>query len=370
MEKKVLNGGKKTTWGVLGTIVALLLGKLKYLLVIFKILKVQTLISMLIYLGTYALIFGWKFAVALVYLLFVHEMGHLYAAKRIKLSVSPAIFIPFMGAVIGLKEMPKNAKEEGFVAYMGPLFGLLSFLPAIPLYLFTHEPFWALLIILGGMINLFNLIPITPLDGGRIAAGISTKLWGLGIISLLAFSIINISFIGFLIVVLGSTEWYKLYKKQKSLNNDLAEIQELEYVMEKLKQGGLPLDGIQGIVTKAKWSIKNLQITEALQAINMEIEKRKKELYLQQLTGSYSLTEELQTDNQDGMEGLINRLEEKLTEFKKEVRTTQTYYKTDKKTKVQLFLIYIGLVIVLALSYYYGNEILMNHPEVQRVMNR
>ncbi|MDQ1143662.1 Zn-dependent protease [Bacillus sp. SORGH_AS 510] len=370
MEKKLEKGGTKTTWGVLGTIAALLLGKLKYLLVILKILKLQTLISMFIYLGTYALIFGWKFAVALVYLLFVHEMGHLYAAKRIKLPVSPAIFIPFMGAVIGMKEMPKNAKDEGFVAYMGPLFGLLSFLPAIPLYLFTHEPFWALLIILGGMLNLFNLIPITPLDGGRIAAGISTKLWGLGIVLLLAYSIMNPSFIGLFIVVIGSIEWYKLFKKQKNLHTDQAEIEELEYVVEKLKQGSLPLEGMQGIVTKAKWKIKNMQIIEALQAIIMEIEKRKKELYLQQLTGTYSFSEEGQPDHHDGMEDLIRNLEEKLAVYKKEVHTTATYYKTDKKTKVQLFLIYMGLVIALALSYYYGNEILMNHPEVQRMMNR
>lgn len=370
LEKKMEKSGTKTTWGVLGTIAALLLGKLKYLLVIFKILKLQTLISMFIYLGTYAFIFGWKFAVAFVYLLFVHEMGHLYAAKRIKLPVSPAIFIPFMGAVIGMKEMPKNAKDEGFVAYMGPLFGLLSFLPAIPMYLFTHEPFWALLIILGGMLNLFNLIPITPLDGGRIAAGISTKLWGLGIVLLLAYSIMNPSFIGLFIVVIGSIEWYKLFKKQKSLHSDQAEVEELEYVVEKLKQGSLPLEGIQGIVTKAKWKIKNMQIIEALHAILMEIEKRKKELYLQQLTGTYSFSEEGQPDHHDGMEGLIQNLEEKLAAYKKEVHTTATYYKTDKKTKVQLFLIYVGLVIVLALSYYYGNEILMNHPEVQRVMNR
>ncbi|MEH7435863.1 site-2 protease family protein [Neobacillus drentensis] len=370
MEKKMVKGGKKTTWGVVGTIGALLLGKFKYLLVIFKILKLQTLVSMFIYLGTYAFIFGWKFAVALVYLLFVHEMGHLYAAKRIKLPVSPALFIPFVGAVIGLKEMPKNAKDEGFIAYMGPLFGLLSFLPAIPLYIITHEPFWALLIILGGMVNLFNLIPITPLDGGRIAAGISTKLWGLGIILLLTYSVMNLSFIGFLIVILGSTEWYKLYKKQKNLQAHKVEIQELDDAIEKLKHESHHLDSVQETVKKVRWSIKNLEITEVLRTLNVEIEKMKRELYLQQLTGTYSSGEEVGPDNQQVIEGLICRLEEKLVEYKKEVKITETYYKTDKKTKAKLFLIYIGLVLALSLSYYYGNEILMNHPEIQKAMNR
>ena len=102
---------------------------------------------------------------------------------------SPAIFIPFMGALIGMKEMPKNAKDEAYIAYMGPLFGLLSFLPAIPLYMITKEPFWALIILLGSMINFFNLIPVSPLDGGRIISVVSTKIWGAGLVLLLGYSI-------------------------------------------------------------------------------------------------------------------------------------------------------------------------------------
>ncbi|MGG1679277.1 site-2 protease family protein [Neobacillus sp. NRS-1170] len=361
---------KKTSLGILGTIGVLLLGKLKYILVVFKFLKLQTLLSMFITLGAYAFIFGWKFAVAIVYLLFVHEMGHAYAAKRIKLPVSPAIFIPFMGAVIGMKEMPKNAKDEGYVAYMGPLFGLLSFLPAIPLYLYTHEPFWALLIILGAMINLFNLIPITPLDGGRIAAGISTKLWGLGIILLLAYSVMNISFLGFFIVILGSMEWYKLYKRQKRLKDDQLEVQELEHLLVKLKHESHDLDSIQEMASKAKWKVTSREIIETLNKLNSEIEKMKKELYLQHLSGTFSMSEDDSSNNQQVIEGILKQLEGKLAAYKKEVLTTETYYKTDKKTKAQLFFIYIGLVVTLAISYYYGNDILMNHPEIQREMNR
>lgn len=60
----------------------------------------------------------------------------------------------------------------------------------------------------------------------------------------------------------------------------------------------------------------------------------------------------------------LYHLEEEILKIKKEVHTTETYYKTDKKTKIQLFFIYIGLVIVLSLSYYYGNGILSNHPEI------
>jgi Zn-dependent protease len=362
--------GKKTFYGVLSTLGVLLLGKLKFLFVVFKILKLHTLVSMFISLGAYALIFGWKFAVALVYLLFIHEMGHAYAAKRIKLSVSPAVFIPFVGAVIGLKEMPKDAKDEGFLAYMGPLFGFLSFMPAIPMYLYTHEPFWALLIILGAMINLFNLIPITPLDGGRIAAGISTKLWGLGIIMLLIYSIMNVSFMGFLIVIIGSREWYKLYKKQKRLNSDKREVKQLELLVVQLKQQVHHLDSFQAILRKVQWEISDKEIMEILNKLNSEIEKMKKDIYLQQLTGTLNLGEQVSDNHQSFIVDILNQLEEKVLKFKKDVRMTETYYKTDKKTKVQLFLIYIGLVIVLSICYYYGNEILINHPEIQKVLNR
>ncbi|KYD11501.1 site-2 protease family protein [Heyndrickxia sporothermodurans] len=370
MKNKNLQDGKKTFLGILSTIVVLLLGKFKFILVVFKFLKLHTLVSMFISLGAYALVFGWKFAVALVYLLFIHEMGHAYAAKKIKLSVSPAIFIPFMGAVIGLKEMPQSAKDEGFLAYMGPLFGFIAFLPAIPLYLYTHEPFWALLIILGAIINLFNLIPITPLDGGRIAAGISTKLWGLGIIILLIYSVMHISFLGFVIVIIGSMEWYKLYKKQKSLDKDKLEVKQLELLIAKLKQESHHIDSLEEIVKMAKLKILNQDIIKILNTLNSQIEKMKKDIYLQQLSGTLTIGEHIENDNQAIIEGIIKQLEEKVVGIKQEVQTTETYYKTDKKTKIKLFLIYIGLVIVLYLSYHYGNEILSNNPEIQKLLNK
>ncbi len=368
MKSKEL-GGKKTFIGILSTVIILVLSKLKFILVIIKFLKLHTLLSMLITLGTYAVMFGWKFAVGLVYLLFVHEMGHIFAAKRIKLPVTPAVFIPFIGAVIGLKEMPKTAKDEGFLAYMGPFFGFLAFLPAIPLYQYTHEPFWALLIILGALINLFNLIPITPLDGGRIAAGISTKLWGIGIILLIAYSVMRFSFLGFMIVIIGSMEWYNLYKKQKNINSDKLEVEQLEIMVGKLKKESHHLEVVEEIITKAKQEISNTKITSILDTLNSEIEKMKKEIYLQQLTGAFAISDQVGNDHQQVMEGIFNQLEEQALKMKKEIHTTESYYKTDKKTKIQLFFIYIGLVIVLSLSYYYGNEILSNNPEVQKLLN-
>ncbi len=140
---------KKGLWGIIVAVGLFLLSKLKWVFAIFKLAKFSTVFSMFLSLGAYAVLYGWKFGVALIYLLFVHEMGHLWAAKRKGIPTSPAIFIPFMGALIGMKEMPKNAKDEAYIAYMGAAFSdFCHFLPAIPLYIMTKEPFWALVILL------------------------------------------------------------------------------------------------------------------------------------------------------------------------------------------------------------------------------
>ncbi|HBI04710.1 MAG TPA: site-2 protease family protein, partial [Paenibacillaceae bacterium] len=116
----------KKHWGKITALLLLVFGKLKWVLALFKLGKFATLATMFVSVWVYALFYGWKFAVALVYLLFVHEMGHLMAAKKKGIKTSPAIFIPFLGALIGMKEKPKDAQTEAFVAYGGPLFGFLS----------------------------------------------------------------------------------------------------------------------------------------------------------------------------------------------------------------------------------------------------
>lgn len=108
MKESKLNKG----WLSLGAIGLFFLGKMKWLFALLKIAKVGSLISIFVSLGAYALVYGWKFAVALVYLIYIHEMGHLLAAKRKGIKTSNAIFIPFVGALIALKEEPKNANHK------------------------------------------------------------------------------------------------------------------------------------------------------------------------------------------------------------------------------------------------------------------
>lgn len=137
-------------------------------------------LSMLLSIAVYAVAFGLKFALGFVLLLFAHEFGHLVASRVVGLNVSSPIFIPFLGAVIRIKELPLNAKMEANVAIGGPAMGTLSALFCLVLYLWTNNMLLLVLSYTGCLLNLFNLIPCEPLDGGRIAAAISPRLWWLG----------------------------------------------------------------------------------------------------------------------------------------------------------------------------------------------
>ena len=199
-----------------------LLAKFKWALALLKWTKFGgTLITMMVSLGAYAAIYGWKFGVAIVYLIFVHEMGHIVAAKRKGIPMSPAFFIPFVGALVSMKERPRDAATEAYLAYGGPLAGLISFLPAVVLYETTKEPFWALVVFLGALINLFNLIPVSPLDGGRIVSVLSTKIWLAGLLVLGVIVAISPSPLLFIIILIGLFSWWSRgrenYRDRKSV---------------------------------------------------------------------------------------------------------------------------------------------------------
>ncbi|MGE7665316.1 site-2 protease family protein [Ureibacillus composti] len=343
----------KKTWGVLVGTGLLILSKLKFVLVILKVLKLQTLISMAIYLWMYALIYGWKFAAAFVYLIFIHEMGHTYAARRLKLPVSPAIFIPFVGAAISMKEMPKSAKDEAYLAYMGPVFGLLAFLPAFPLYSYTEDPFWALVIFLGGLLNLFNLIPITPLDGGRIAAGISTKLWAVGLMILIGYSLYSFNILAIIITIIGAIQWYKIYKQQKNLVEDEKEVTSYMAIYRQLKEHAEHAS--VGNFTYYARSFKGVILNEHL-----------RDLFL--ILNNVEELEETEEQDRLIIDEFLSRFDEQVQKIKGEFEQTASYYKTANKTKLKLFMIYLGLVVVLAASTYYGNTIIMESEEMKTIV--
>lgn len=154
----------------------------KFKFLIFGGLK--TALSMLVSIWAYSLLFGWKFAVGFVILIFVHEMGHVIAAKWLGIPVSAPLFIPFMGAAIIMKQNPRDAWTEALMAYGGPLMGGLGGWACFWLALQMQEPWLMALASVTFVMNLFNMIPIPPLDGGRICAAVSAWFWFIGLLLL------------------------------------------------------------------------------------------------------------------------------------------------------------------------------------------
>jgi Zn-dependent protease len=196
---------KKKRLAGLGGLSATLLGlliKFKTLLVIALDIKWVAFlgkfglasISALISVAVYSRLFGWSFAVGLVVLLFIHEMGHAIVMKLKGIPVGGMIFIPLLGAAVFMRRMPSNARDEAEVGIAGPVAGALA---ALACLLIAHQMveysgvpgIWAPLAYFGCFLNLFNLIPLTPFDGGRVLAAIDRRIWIIGFMLLIAIQI-------------------------------------------------------------------------------------------------------------------------------------------------------------------------------------
>jgi len=167
--------------------------------------------SALFSVAVYSLIFGWQFAVGLVLLLFVHEMGHAIVMKLKGIPIGGMIFIPLLGAAVIMKQMPKNAKDEAEVGIAGPIAGAIAAMVCLTLAREYPDMVWAPLAYFGFFINLFNLIPIVPFDGGRVLGAIDRRIWIIGFIGLVAFQIWswvngNHSLFLLLFVILAATQ--------------------------------------------------------------------------------------------------------------------------------------------------------------------
>ncbi|WP_302104581.1 site-2 protease family protein [Polycladomyces zharkentensis] len=188
------SGMKKTWWGGLIALLIGLGGKLKFLLPILKLGKAGgTVWTMLLSIGAYALFYPWTFALGLVAMMLVHEMGHVWAARRKGLPVSAPSFIPFVGALIMMRKMPADAVTEAYIAYGGPFVGTIGAVLCLAIGVATgYEPLYSIAQV-GFLLNLFNLLPIHPLDGGRIVSAISRWLWVVGLVAGLVLVIVTFS---------------------------------------------------------------------------------------------------------------------------------------------------------------------------------
>jgi Zn-dependent protease len=136
-------------------------------LVLLGLTKAPTLLSMLASLGVYWAAWGWKFAAGVVASLYVHEMGHVVALRRYGIAASAPMFVPGLGAFIRARQYPSNPREDARVGLAGPLWGLGAAAAAYAAHLATGAEGLAAIARAGAWINLFNLLPVGTLDGGR-----------------------------------------------------------------------------------------------------------------------------------------------------------------------------------------------------------
>jgi len=191
--------------------------KLKFIvlpLVKFLPILLKTGGTMLLSIGAYALAWGWMFALGFVLLLFVHECGHLLVARFFGLKTSVPVFIPFMGAVIALKDAPKDAWMEAWVGIGGPLLGSAGAVVCEGLYVLTGNALFQALAFSGFFLNLFNLVPIGFLDGGRIVTALSPWLWLAGAAVMALLLVLHPNFLVGLILLLSLPRLWFLFRKK------------------------------------------------------------------------------------------------------------------------------------------------------------
>lgn len=172
--------------GASGWLVAAALGvwKLKWVaaflftkgkLALFGLTKVTTLLSMLATVGVYATLWGLPFALGLVLSIYIHEIGHVAALRRLGIRADAPMFIPGLGAFVRLRQRPKTPEEDAEVSLGGPLFGLSAALACAAIGWAAGSPLFLALARVGAWINLFNLLPIGPLDGGGAFRALDRK---------------------------------------------------------------------------------------------------------------------------------------------------------------------------------------------------
>lgn len=162
--------------------------------------------------AAYSLFWGWPFAAGFVVLIFIHEMGHVIALRREGVKASAPTFIPFMGAVIAARSLGENALAEARVGLAGPILGTVGAFACWGLAEVLHSDMLLALAYVGFFLNLFNLLPVVPLDGGRAMAAMAPWMWfvGLGLLVAIAFAFPNPIIL--IIVLLGALETWRRWK--------------------------------------------------------------------------------------------------------------------------------------------------------------
>jgi Zn-dependent protease len=123
-----------------------------------------------------------RFAVVLGFLgiTLIHEIGHAVAIRAKGLRAGFMVFIPFIGGAVTLRDQPRTVYDDAQIGLAGPIAGTLASLVCLQVYKWLDDPVWLFISLLGFALNLFNLIPLGMLDGGRISAAVTKWMWLLG----------------------------------------------------------------------------------------------------------------------------------------------------------------------------------------------
>jgi Zn-dependent protease len=201
----------------IGAAILAFLAKIKSIILLApKVKLLATAGTMVVSVVAYATIWGYQFAAGFVILLLVHEMGHVIALRREGIRASAPMFIPFLGAVISARSLGDNAAAEARVGLAGPVLGTIGSAVCLVIWHATGHDYWRALAFTGFFLNLFNLLPVVPLDGGRAMAAMAPWMWSLGFLGMIALAVIFPNPIILIIVVFAGWETYKRWQLRRS----------------------------------------------------------------------------------------------------------------------------------------------------------
>jgi Zn-dependent protease len=186
------------------------------LLLLPKLKLLTTSGTALVSVAAYSLFWGWPFAAGFVVLLFVHEMGHVLQLRREGIKASAPMFIPFMGALISARSLGDNALAEARVGLAGPILGSLGAAAVGVAGALTGSTILLALAYVGFLLNLFNLLPVVPLDGGRAMAAMAPWMWFVGFGALVAMVFVFPNPILLIIVLFGGMETWRRWQQRRT----------------------------------------------------------------------------------------------------------------------------------------------------------
>jgi len=201
----------------LGAAIIAFLTKIKAILLLLPQVKLlATAATMAVSVAAYGAIWGFSFGLGFVILLLVHEMGHVIALRREGIRASAPMFVPFLGAVISARSLGDNALAEARVGLAGPILGTVGSLVCLGVWLVTGHDYWRALAYTGLFLNLFNLLPVVPLDGGRAMAAMTPWMWFAGFAGIIVLAFVFPNPVILIIAVFAAFETYRRWQQRRA----------------------------------------------------------------------------------------------------------------------------------------------------------